>query len=393
MGAIIFLGREGSDPSPMLEEYLLAPAAQWLSEGLKEAGVKRFLVVCHDDDRSNAVPCFPEGTVFVTTGTSDASQQLKDFLQEQRGKVMVILRPVLASIQWAKGLVEAFEGDSPEDKDTGVCRIDAKALADALEEGIELDHALRTKGDKLGNQSVWYQKTAPMGTGWTGKVEGEYRLRQESVANLLEQGVKILDPNQVYVGPQVRVGKGTTLLPGTILKGETTLGEGCTIGPNTMITDCTIGNHVSINSSQATESRIDHGATIGPFSYIRPHCYVGENVKVGDFVELKNSIVGKGTKISHLTYVGDADVGQRVNFGCGTVTVNYDGASKFRTIIGNDAFIGCNTNLVAPVEIGDNAYTAAGSTITADVPMQSLAIARTQQVIKKQWVTKRKKRK
>ena len=133
------------------------------------------------------------------------------------------------------------------------------------------------------------------------------------------------------------------------------------------------------------------GTKIGPFAYIRPNCRVGRDVKVGDFVELKNSTVGDGTKISHLTYVGDTDAGSRINFGCGTVTVNYDGTAKFRTTIGDGAFIGCNTNLVAPVKIGEGAYTAAGSTITDDVPADSLAIARSSQTIKIQWAAKRRR--
>lgn len=152
---------------------------------------------------------------------------------------------------------------------------------------------------------------------------------------------------------------------------------------------CVIGDRVVVNASQLNESTVESGAKIGPFAYVRPNCHVGREVKVGDFVELKNSVIGDNTKISHLTYVGDSDVGAHVNFGCGTVTVNYDGAAKFRTTIGDHAFIGCNTNLVAPVKIGDGAYTAAGSTITADVPDDSLAIARAQQVVKKQWAAKR----
>ena len=201
-----------------------------------------------------------------------------------------------------------------------------------------------------------------------------------------------MDPNTVYVGPQVMVGPGSLLLPGTILRGKTTIGSGCEIGPNSMIRDCTIGEGVTVNASQLNESSVEGGTTIGPFAYIRPNCHVGREVKVGDFVELKNSTIGDGTKISHLTYVGDSDVGGKVNFGCGTVTVNYDGTSKFRTVIGDRAFIGCNTNLVAPVQIGEGAYTAAGSTITGDVPADSLAIARSVQVNKKQWAAKRRSR-
>lgn len=209
---------------------------------------------------------------------------------------------------------------------------------------------------------------------------------------LLESGVRMMDPGAVYVEAGVTVGAGTLLLPGTILRGNTMVGENCEIGPNTMLTDCTVGDGAVINSSQCNESTIESGAHVGPFAYIRPNCHVGRDVKVGDFVELKNSTIGEGTKISHLTYVGDSDVGGHVNFGCGTVTVNYDGTSKFRTVIGDHAFIGCNTNLVAPVRVGEGAYTAAGSTITDEVPADSLAIARTRQTVKKQWAAKRRNR-
>jgi bifunctional UDP-N-acetylglucosamine pyrophosphorylase/glucosamine-1-phosphate N-acetyltransferase len=216
--------------------------------------------------------------------------------------------------------------------------------------------------------------------------------RRLSVARLVSQGVRVIDPESVYVGPNVKVGSGTVLLPGTILRGSTTVGQHCELGPNTMIRDCTIGDRVSVNASQLNESVVESDTTVGPFAYIRPNCHVGSHVKVGDFVELKNSTIGQGTKISHLTYVGDSDVGGGVNFGCGTVTVNYDGHAKFRTTIGDGAFIGCNTNLVAPVKVGDGAYTAAGSTITDDVPPDALAIARSVQTNKRQWAAKRRKK-
>ena len=146
---------------------------------------------------------------------------------------------------------------------------------------------------------------------------------------LLESGVRMMDPGAVYVEAGVTVGAGTLLLPGTILRGNTVVGENCEIGPNTMLTDCTVGDGAVINSSQCNESTIESGAHVGPFAYIRPNCHVGRNVKVGDFVELKNSTIGDGTKIAHLTYVGDADVGHRVNFGCGTVLVNYHGNRRY----------------------------------------------------------------
>ena len=151
-----------------------------------------------------------------------------------------------------------------------------------------------------------------------------------------------------------------------------------------------VGDNTVVNASQIYNSTVGFDTHVGPFAYIRPGCAVGNNVKVGDFVELKNSVIDDGTKISHLTYVGDSDVGKNVNFGCGTVTVNYDRAKKHRTTIGNDAFIGCNTNLIAPVTVGDGAYTAAGSTITDDIPSMALAIARARQTNKKDWAARHK---
>jgi bifunctional UDP-N-acetylglucosamine pyrophosphorylase/glucosamine-1-phosphate N-acetyltransferase len=212
----------------------------------------------------------------------------------------------------------------------------------------------------------------------------------EGRRRLAEGGVLMMDPGTVYVEPTVSVGAGTLLLPGTILRGNTAVGADCEIGPNTMIVNCIVGDGTVINSSQCNNSTIGSHTKIGPFAYIRPNCTIGDEVKLGDFVETKNSVIGDGTKISHLTYVGDADVGTDVNMGCGTVTVNYDGAHKFRTKVGNNVFVGCNTNLVAPVAVGDGAYIAAGSTITDEVPSETLAIARARQVVKSNW-TKPKK--
>ena len=212
---------------------------------------------------------------------------------------------------------------------------------------------------------------------------------EEKRAALMTAGVQMMDPSTVYVEDGVSVGAGTLLLPGTILRGNTVIGENCEIGPNTMITNCSVGDGAVINSSQCNDSTIDAGAHVGPFAYIRPNCHVGRDVKVGDFVELKNANIGTGTKISHLTYIGDSDVGEKCNFGCGTVVVNYDGKKKYRTTIGDHCFIGCNTNLVSPVNIGDWAYTAAGSTITDDVPEKNLAIARARQVNKETWNDRR----
>ena len=391
-GAVVFLPREGNGPSLMLEELLFDPAARWLAESLRSAGVERFFVVCHSDDREQAAACFPEGTELVTGTTEDAVGQLLAFLDALEGKAVVITKPVLLHWDDARTLVNAENGGVLDSKDTGVYRVDAAALSAALGEGVGLEEALKEKGDRFNSRGVWFQGAYPIRSGWEGRMEAELAARQLSARRLMMAGVRFLAPDQCYIGPRVQVGEGTVVLPGTILRGETVVGRNCEIGPNTMIRDCTVGDNVTVNASQLNESTVDDGVKIGPFAYIRPNCHVGANVKVGDFVELKNSTIGAGTKISHLTYVGDSDVGQRVNFGCGTVTVNYDGGAKHRTVIGDYAFIGCNTNLVAPVKVGDGAYTAAGSTITDDVPGDSLAIARTRQTVKKQWAARRRTR-
>lgn len=205
-----------------------------------------------------------------------------------------------------------------------------------------------------------------------------------------ENGVVFKDENSVWIDDTVKIGKGTVIEPNVYLKGDTKIGENSFIGFCTEIENSTLADNVTVKHSVITDSKIGSGTNIGPFAYIRPNCNVGENVKIGDFVEIKNSNIDNGTKLAHLTYVGDADVGKNINFGCGTVVVNYDGKNKHRTVIEDNAFIGCNTNLVSPVKVGKNAFTAAGSTITEDVPENSLAIARERQSVKEDWVIKRK---
>lgn len=201
----------------------------------------------------------------------------------------------------------------------------------------------------------------------------------------LEKGVVILDIDTTYIESGIEIGKGTIIYPNNIIEGNTVIGENCVLGPNNHIKDCKIGDKNSITNSVLTESVVGSGSFIGPFAYLRPNCVIGDNVKVGDFVEIKNSNIGDKTKISHLTYVGDSDVGENVNFGCGTVTVNYNGKEKNRTVIEDNAFIGCNTNLVAPVTVGKGAYTAAGTTVTKDVPTDALVIGRVKQEVKENW--------
>lgn len=219
--------------------------------------------------------------------------------------------------------------------------------------------------------------------------KAEKILNRRNAERLMLGGVSLIDPDTTYIECDVAVGADTVIYPGTTLRGKTIIGSGCTIGPSSIIENTEIGDDTSVISSMTVKCKIGSGTTVGPFAYIRPDSKISDNVKIGDFVEIKNSEIGSGTKVSHLTYVGDSDVGKNVNFGCGTVTVNYDGKKKHRTKIGDNAFIGCNTNLVAPVSVKDGAYTAAGSTITSDVPAASLGIARARQTNKEGWVKKR----
>lgn len=207
---------------------------------------------------------------------------------------------------------------------------------------------------------------------------------------LLAAGVFMMDPSAVYVEDTVQVGAGTLLLPGTILRGDTVIGANCEIGPNTMLTNCTVGDHARINSSQCEDSSIASRCEVGPFAHLRPHSVLEEGSKIGAFVQLKNCNLGQGTKMAHLTYVGDSDVGPGCNFGCGTVTCNYDGKVKSRTTIGANVFIGCQTKFIPPVSVGDGSYIAAGTTITEDVPENSFVIGRSRQVVKQDWSDKRK---
>lgn len=393
MGAIVFLPREDDTPSLMLQAILFDPACTWLSAALERAGVERFLVVCHGDDQPAAQGCFPAGTEFVTEGAGDAAGRLSAFLSGLEDRAFIFTRPVFLDDQGAARLTGALDGGLPRGEDAGVYAVDAQALRAAMEEGGDFLTAVRAQGGVFGVIPGTYQGLLPLDRSGPVWDSAQYFARHASVDRLSAAAVRFLDKESAYIGPRVRVGGGTVILPGTILRGETVIGGSCEIGPNTMIRDCVIGDRVTVNASQLNESTVDDGTTVGPFAYVRPHCHVGRDVKVGDFVELKNSTIGDGTKISHLTYVGDTDAGAHINFGCGTVTVNYDGTAKFRTTIGDNAFIGCNTNLVAPVKIGDGAYTAAGSTVTEDVPADSLCIARCPQTIKVQWAAKRRRAK
>lgn len=218
--------------------------------------------------------------------------------------------------------------------------------------------------------------------------EAEEIMRNRINKKHMENGVTIIDAKSTYIGNEVEIGEDTIIYPGNVIEGNTVIKGDCILYPNSRIKDSVIESGVTIQSSVILESTIGEDTTVGPFAYVRPESSIGKNVRIGDFVEIKKSKIDDNTKVSHLTYIGDAEVGSGCNFGCGTVVVNYDGKSKHKTIIGDNSFIGCNANLVSPVEIEDNTYIAAGSTITKKVPNGALAIARAKQVNKEGWLNK-----
>lgn len=378
-------GREDTS-GQMLQELLFCPVAAWIVQALKKLGIKHFFALCKAEEEAQVKACFTD-PASVTCGNDRAA--LDAFLEREKPQWLLgVTKPVLITAAAAIQL----RSDRPwpeENANGGIFRVAGEALKAALHNGGSLLGAMETAS------GVAYEKAdgtllRPVSTPWE-LYQAQAAGRLEVAHRHMENGVLFLDLDTVYIDPRVKIGAGTMILPGTILKGKTVIGNQCEIGPNTMISNCTVGDHTVVNASQCNDSVIGARTKVGPFAYMRPNCRIGDDVKVGDFVEVKNSILGNGTKVSHLTYVGDSDVGAHVNLGCGTVTVNYDGAVKARTVVKDGAFVGCNANLVAPVTVGEGAYVAAGSTITEDVPPGSLAIARDRQTNKPEWKRKTKK--
>ena len=322
----------GADHRPlMLQEVMFCPVLAWVGAELARAGVQRFFCACEEKWADAVKKCFAEDAEVVIAPLEGCEDAMREFFGGEGG--MSFAEPVL-----------------------------------------------------------------PMGGGFASFAsraelfELHMACRDEIVRRHMENGVLVMDPSNTYIDPRVVIGEGTVILPGSILRGKTSIGCNCEIGPNAMIRDCTVGNGTTVNASQINESTVGDETRIGPYSYLRPGCKLGNHVKLGDFVEVKNSTVGDYVSLSHLTYLGDSDVGERVNFGCGTVTANYDGAKKYRCTIGSGAFIGCNTNMIAPVKVGDGAYVAAGTTLTQDVPADALAVGRVKQVMKDGWARRHREK-
>ena len=447
-GAIILAAGEGTrmkskKPKAMCE-VLFKPMLDWVMTAVKKADIDDICVIT-----GYAAECMEahlDGsaeTVRQTErkGTGHAVMQAMDFIKRHQGGNIVILNGdapfvdaetisgaltyhcdknndvtvISASVSAPRGygrIVRDKNGDitaiveeaSADEKtklinevNSGAYCFRADALADILTK-ITPDNskgeyyltdavAITLSGNgKAGAYNAGNEKTVLGANTRSQLVHLNELARHEIIEKMLDSGVDIPCRDGIIIGPDCKIGCDTKILPNTVIFGDVTIGDDCVIGPNSYVYNAQIGNGVSFNNGQIRNAEIMNDANIGPFVQIRPDSVIKDGAHLGNFVEVKNSTIGENTSVSHLTYVGDSDVGSGVNFGCGVVTVNFNGKTKNRTVIKDRAFIGCNTNLVAPVTVGENSYTAAGSTITHDVPDNTLAIARERQTNKEGWV-------
>ena len=260
---------------------------------------------------------------------------------------------------------------APEGAGKAVRQADVQQLASEL--GLELTPSLRTQL-RRSIAELGYEAARELALEALAKPRAQGLARRRVCQRLLLAGVTLVDPATTYVEDSVVVGAGTVIEPNSVLSGPTTIGGGCHIGPNTIIRDSRIGDGCRILASAVEGAVLEDEVTVGPFAHLREGTHLARGVHVGNFAEVKKARLGRGAKMGHFAYVGDAEVGEEVNIGAGTVTCNYDGASKHRTIIGKGAFIGSDTMLVAPVKVGDRAVTGAGSVVTRDVPPETVAV-------------------
>lgn len=368
VGAIVF----ATEKTDTLREILFRPMIDTVIKAVKNADIRNICVIA-EENISQIEKHFENSDIKVFTSVQEATDAVgTDIIVFLRGN-----KPFIDSVSISGALaMHAKDGNDMtviSEDSTAFC-LSREAIGKAgIKTGI---YASDNKNINLSAETA------------EDFINISETMRLSVLAGLIENGVSIPCTDGIIIEADCKIGNDTTILPNTIIRGKTSIGEDCTIGPSSYIENAEIGSGVKFTSSHIRSAKIMNNADIGPFAHIRPDAIIGDNVHLGNFVEVKNSVIDTGTKVSHLTYVGDSDVGKNVNFGCGVVTVNFSGKTKSRTIIKDSAFIGCNTNLIAPVTVGKNSYTAAGSTITEDVPDNTLAIAREKQTNKEGWVKK-----
>ncbi len=440
--------RMKSEKAKVTHEVCGKPMINWVVEAVQSTGVKEIIAVTGHQEKQvrecigekvtfvsqtkqlgtghalkQAVPQLKgkQGTCLVLCGDTPliTSETLKYAISDhiKNGRAMTVLTAIMEEPEGygriirdhngnACGIIEHRDANSEQllikEINTGIYCFDIKWLLKSLE--TIKNHNDQKEYYLTDTLSAIHESGGATGTIVLGNHEemmgindriqlavAQKVLARRIIEGHMKNGVTFLNPESCIVDACVTIGQDTIVYPGTMIKGTTSIAESCILGPNSMISDTKIGKRTSVVYSVVKDSSIDEDTNVGPFAYLRPGSKIGKKVKIGDFVEVKKSAIGDETKISHLTYVGDAEIGKNVNMGCGVVVVNYDGKVKNKTIVGDNSFIGCNVNLVSPVEVKQNAYIAAGSTITDEVPEYSLAIARSRQLIINDWVIRKGK--
>jgi len=390
---------------------LYYPVVKWMIRAMEAAGISEAVIVCDGKESFEGVD-FSGSSCQVKlncisdfAGTTEAFKYAGELFADFDGPVLVFDAPMPALT--ASGLTSLLSGrfsvlmsevlTKESYDDIRVLYMDAKELQKAIAGAPDLSvTGLSAFCPRLSFASFEHtvrREEFSDAKDMMSLALLENMLKQRMCRDCLTNDIYIQSPDNTFLSPTVKIEPGAQILTGSILYGDTHIGKDAVIGPNALISSSKIGANTTVNASQVYDSTVGDDTKVGPFAYIRPGCAVGSHVRIGDFVELKKATIGDGTKVSHLTYIGDAEVGKNVNFGCGTVTVNYDGNGKYLTRVEDGAFIGCNTNLVAPVTVHKGAYTAAGTTVTKDVPADALSIGRCRETIKENWSLTHKEKK
>lgn len=432
--------------SKVLCEVTYKPMVLWVTDAAKHAGISDICVVVSSPDVEHAVGAgYDFAYQTERRGTGHAVMQAREFLSARAGQDTLVLygdvpfideQTILESLSLhrdsgAMATVISAVLDDP----SGYGRIVRKhgALAAIVEDADADDATKQIK--EINSGAGWFNTSAllmALDELKPNNAQGEYYLTdvisiliargeiascyiaktaditlganrpldllnlndiasERAIIKHLEAGVHFVKRDGVIIGPDVEIAPGATILPGSVLYGRCRVGAGAVIGPEALLKDVLVGENTRVNASQCYEAEIGAEVSIGPYVHIRPGTKIADHVKIGDFVEIKNSSIGEGTSIAHLTYIGDSKVGRYCNFGCGVVVVNYDGVDKHETVIKDFAFIGCNTNLIAPATVGEAAYTAAGATVIGEVPNGALLIDRNPATIKPGWAEQKLK--
>jgi bifunctional UDP-N-acetylglucosamine pyrophosphorylase/glucosamine-1-phosphate N-acetyltransferase len=414
---IILASSKGADMKSAKPLYTHEICGQAMISYVTEVGLRAgsgSLVVALNNSNYDIESLLPDSSIIVNQGEAESVGNALSLLRSDIEKNIdgtVLLLPgncpaikdetIKAAYDFhiaKENMVTVFS--TPEGSLSDICFINTKAILKLFDSefiGEDINELYTSdilkiyfkKGLKLFNYITSQPEELIVVNNRQSLCEAEQVIQTRIINRHMENGVTFHFPATCMIHPKAKIGMDTEIYQGTVIKGETQIGTGCTIGPNTMIEESILGNNVSALNAVILQSQVGDSTNIGPFAYIRPGSKIGDHIKIGDFVEIKNSVIGDNSKVPHLSYIGDSDIGKGVNIGCGSITVNYDGRQKHRTVVEDDAFIGCNVNLVSPVVVKHNAFVGAGSTITKEVPEYSLAIARSSQTIIADWVRKK----